>query len=471
MMSTEKTLRLDLNNVMADAVGTEHGFTPSEIGKMLPRLEEIGRDLDRREEEGDLAFRRLPGQTEIQAIGQMGRRLRAACDDFVVLGMGGSALGGIALLNALGHPLQNLLPREKRRAPRVFFADNVDPEGFEGLLQVVDPRNCCFNVISKSGGTAETLAQFLVVRHKLNRALGASGARERIIVTTDPQKGFLREMADKEGYQSLDVPPGVGGRHSWLTAVGLLPAAVAGIDIEALMAGAGAMNERCRKTSGWQNPAQMGALIPYLAHTSKGLNIYVMMPYADALYRVADWFRQMWAESLGKRLSTTGEVVHAGQTPLAALGATDQHSQLQLYMEGPFDKLVGFITVDRYRREVKIPAHGRKHPATAYLTGKGLSTLIQSEQRATETALTMAGRPNLSFRLPEVTPEIVGQLLFLLQLQTVYAGGLYGVNPLDQPGVELGKQLTYALMGREGYESKQRELSEKAGRAKAEYVI
>jgi glucose-6-phosphate isomerase len=470
-MESNGPLRLDLNNVMAEAVGAEQGLTAAEIEAMLPRLGEVRRGLERQEREGALGFRRLMGQQELRAIGKMGRRIRTLCDDFVVLGIGGSALGAIALFCALAHPQHNLLPREKRRAPRIFFADNVDPEGFEGLLRVVDPRNCCFNVISKSGSTAETLAQFLVVRHRLSRALGPSGPREKIVVTTDPHTGFLREMVAREGYLSFDIPPGIGGRHSWLTSVGLLPAAVAGIDIEDLMAGAAAMDERCRKSAGWQNPAEMGALVQYLEHTRKGKNISVMMSYVDALYRVADWYRQMWAESLGKRLSLTGQVVHAGQTPVAALGATDQHSQLQLYMDGPFDKVITFLTVERYRNEVKIPAYGRKHPTISYLAGQTLSRLIQSEQRATGTALSMAGRPNLAIRLPQVSPHGVGQLLFLLQLQTVYAGGLYGVDPLDQPGVELSKELTYALMGRQGYEEKRAELDEKAGRAKPKYII
>lgn len=468
-MKNIETIKLDLNNVRSEAVG-EHGLKDAEIEEMLPRLADLRRELARQEEQGALGFRRLMAPSELRALKQAGKRLRAVCDDFVVLGIGGSALGGIALMSALAHPHHNLLPRKMRRAPRVFFADNIDPEGFEALLRVVDLHNACFNVISKSGGTAETLAQFLVVRHRLNRALGPSGAKERIIVTTGG-KGYLREMAEREGYQSFSIPENIGGRHSWLTPVGLLPAAAGGIDIEALMAGAAAMDERCRQTSGWRNPAEMGALIPYLAHTRRGQNINVMMPYCDALYRVADWFRQMWAESLGKKLSTDGRVVHAGQTPVAALGVTDQHSQLQLYMEGPFDKLITFLTVERYRREAKIPAPGRKHPATAYLAGQTMSRLIQSEQRGTEAALALAGRPNLAVRLTEVSPHAVGQLLFLFQLQTVYAGGLYGVNPLDQPGVELSKQLTYALMGREGYENRRAELDRQAAKAKPDYII
>jgi len=469
-MKDEHALKLDYNNALAENVG-EHGLKLAEIRRELPRLATIAKQLKAQEEAGQLGFRKLPSAAEVRAVKQAGRRLRAVCDDFVVLGIGGSTLGGIALTAALAHPQHNLLPRQMRRGPRVFFADNVDPEGFEALLQVVDLRNCCFNVISKSGGTAETLAQFLVVRHRLSRALGPSGAKEKIIVTTDPKSGFLRELAEREGYATFDVPQAIGGRHSWLTAVGLLPAAVAGIDIEALMAGAAAMDERCRKSAGLNSPAEVAALIPYLAHTTRGQNVNVMMSYADALYRVADWFRQMWAESLGKKLSTSGQVVHAGQTPVAALGATDQHSQLQLYMEGPFDKILTFLTVERYRREVKIPAPGRKAPATAYLTGQTLSRLIQAEQQATETALAMAGRPSLALRLAQVSPHAIGQLLFLLQLATVYAGGLYGVDPLDQPGVELGKQLTYALMGREGYEAKRAELESWASRHKPEFVL
>ncbi len=470
-MEDKELLRVDLNNVMAEAVGAEHGLTAAEIERMMPRLREVRRDLDRQERQGGLAFRRLMSPEQVRAIAKMGRRFRTLCDDAVVLGIGGSALGAIALFCALAHPQHNLLPRQVRRAPRMFFADNIDPEGFDALLQVIEPRDTCFNVISKSGATAETLAQFLIVRHRLNRALGPSGAKEKILVTTDPKDGYLREMVAREGYQSFEIPPGIGGRHSWLTPVGLLPAAVAGIDIEGLMAGAAATDERCRKSSGWRNPAEISALVQYLAHTQKGKNINVMMSYSDALYRVADWFRQMWAESLGKRLSLTGQVVHAGQTPVAALGATDQHSQLQLYMEGPFDKTITFLTVDHYRRDVKIPASGRKHPAIAYLAGRTLSHLIQSEQQATEGALTMVGRPNLAIRLPQVSPHTVGQLLFLLQLQTVYAGGLYGVDPLDQPGVELGKQLTSALMGREGYEARRAELDDQARRAKAKYIV
>ncbi|GAF90481.1 unnamed protein product, partial [marine sediment metagenome] len=274
-------------------------------------------------------------------------------ENFVVLGIGGSALGNIALQAALNHPYYNLLDKKTRGGmPRIFVMDNVDPEYFGGLLDIIDPKKTLFNLISKSGGTAEPMSQFMVVREILRKKLGAK-AKDHIIATTDKESGILREIVEKEDYESFVIPGNVGGRFSVFTPVGLLSAAMGGIDIAQLLAGAAAMDSRCSTASLTKNPAYRNAVVHYLADTKKGKSISVMMPYSNALYLIADWYRQLWAESLGKKFDVDKKVVNAGQTPIKALGATDQHSQAQLYVEGPNDKIFTLVGAEKYRREIK----------------------------------------------------------------------------------------------------------------------
>jgi hypothetical protein len=242
----------------------------------------------------------------------------------------------------------------------------------------------------------------------------------------------------------------VGGRFSVLSAVGLLPAAMVGIDVDALLAGAREMVERCETDDLRENPAGMFAALQYLADTEAGAPIQVMMPYSDRLRDVADWFRQLWAESLGKRHTRGGEEVFAGPTPVKALGATDQHSQVQLYVEGPFDKTVTFLAEREVETEVADPRRHPEHPELAYLGGHGMGELLRTEMLATEAALAERGRMSMTLEVERVDARSLGALLMMLQIATVYAGHLYGVDPMDQPGVELGKELTYGDHGAPG---------------------
>jgi glucose-6-phosphate isomerase len=333
---------------------------------------------------------------------------------------------------------------------RVLVADNSDPRAFTALLDNLDLASTVFNVVSKSGSTAETMSQFLVAQERLERALGREQAYKRLLFTTDPQGGYLRALAKNEPFACLEVPPNVGGRYSVLTAVGLLPLACAGHDIAALLQGAAAMAARCANSQLSANPAAMFAALT-VAMARRGLNILVMMPYASDLFGLAQWFAQLWGESLGKARDLAGNLVNVGQTPVAAVGATDQHSQLQLYMEGPADKLICFVTLDNYGADLMIPARYQDQAALAYLGGRTMAELIQAEAIATAAALAQEKRPSLSLRLPGLSEHALGQVIFLLEAATVMAGGLLKVNPLDQPGVELGKQLTYGLMGRPGF--------------------
>jgi glucose-6-phosphate isomerase len=402
-----------------------------------------------------LPFYDLPSQPEsIAEILAFANQVQDNFDDLIVLGMGGSALGTTAIFNAL-RPRHNLLSKADRNGlPRLFVLDNVDPDGFAASLSLCEPARTCFLVISKSGSTVETTGQFLVARQWVEAVAGDS-FRDHFVMITDPQDGALRELAEREGYRSFAIPAGVGGRFSVFTPVGLLPLACVGIDISSLLRGAADFSPHVCSEDLEKNPAYLNAALQYLAYR-KGLDISVLMPYSDRLRDISDWFRQLWAESLGKKFTTDGSVVHNGPTPVNALGSTDQHSQVQLYMEGPFDKVVTFVRVEKFDQELPFPEYASS-PQMSYLAGHSMGELLRVEQQATAAALVKNRRSNCTIILPEVNATILGGLLFLFEVQTLFAGYLFGVDPLDQPGVEEGKHFTYALMGRSDYTDKAQE--------------
>ncbi len=414
------------------------GLTDGDVDGARPRLEEaVGQLL------GDPpGFMRLPKTREhARASVSVAEEIRGSgATDFVHAGIGGSALGPMALHRALNHPYYNAL--SGRRGPRLHFAENTDPGTLSAILDIADPDGTWVNAVTKSGSTAETMANFLVLRGYLVDALGAFGYQGRTIVTTDPEKGFLKEISEREDLRVLPIPADVGGRFSVLTPVGLLPAAVTGLDVEALVAGAAQCVDEV-EAQGADHPAVVGAAMHYLMDTARGRNVRVMMPYADALERLAAWFVQLWAESLGK----DGK----GSTPHGAVGTTDQHSQVQLYMEGPQDKVIEIIEVEEHPRDLTIPEAYEDLEGVGYLGGHTMAELLNVECDATREALTEAGRPNSTIRLGAVNEENLGYLLQALEVQTAISGTLYGVNAFDQPGVEAGKEITYKRMGRPGY--------------------
>ena len=267
---TLKPIKLDFNNVMAEAVGKAHGLTAAQIKAFDRRAVQFHKRLLAERKSEKLGFYDLPYQDAlVRRIKKTVAQLKNRFENFVVLGIGGSALGNIALQAALNHPYYNLLDKKARNGmPRIFVMDNVDPEYFGGLLDVIDPKKTLFNLISKSGGTAEPMSQFMVVREILKKKLG-SKARNHIIATTDKESGILREIVDKEDYESFIIPDNVGGRFSVFTPVGLLSAAMGGIDIAALLAGAATMDKRCGTPALTSNPAYRNAVVHYLADTKK----------------------------------------------------------------------------------------------------------------------------------------------------------------------------------------------------------
>ena len=446
-------IRLRYGRMLKDALDGEHGLPRARMAELAQRFGEIRKQVSARRGAGEYGFYRLVEQDPtVRQIKAFAEGLGQAHDHVLVLGIGGSALGTKALLNALRRPGWNEWDDEGREFfPRLTILENVDPTSVSAALKRIDPRRVLVNVISKSGGTAETMAQYLVVRAWLDEALG-SAAHRHLVFTTDPSRGALREMAQQERIATLDVPPEVGGRFSVLSPVGLLPAALVGIDIEGLLGGARQALKRAEPEELLKNPAALYAALHWAADTELGARVHVLMPYTDRLREFAEWYRQLWAESLGKRVDREGRVVHVGPTPVGAVGATDQHSQVQLFMEGPFDKVITFVTIDDLGVEVPIPSRPGLPPDLEYLQGHTLGELLRAEYEATSAALAQMGRMSCTLSLPDLGPATIGEAIMFFQIATGYAGAWYGIDPFDQPGVELGKRLTYAAMGRPGYE-------------------
>lgn len=465
-------LTLDFANCLADRVES-HGLPASLLesgGPAAKAAADFTKRLAKTRGTGWEKWRDLPfdpaRRAHTDGVMRLVEKCRGRFDNLVVFGIGGSALGNIALQAALNPPTYNLLPGPgakgggaTRPGPRLFVVDNVDPVNFGSVLAFCsDPANgglerTLFNVVSKSGETAETAAQFMVIRDALNKRFGAK-AKEHVVAVTDPAAGTMRKICDAEGYDTLPVPEGVGGRFSVLSPVGLFSAAMCGIDIHALLDGAAAIDAPCSREPLAENPAAMIATL-LVELGRRGKVNHVMMPYSNQLYLLADWFRQLWAESLGKEKDNGGKTVFAGFTPIKALGTTDQHSQVQLYREGPNDKVFCLVEVGAFgqgkQHDVTIPS-GLGVEALKYLEGRSMTTLLNAEKRATEFALVESRRPNFTLKFPTIDAHHVGQFIGLWEIVTSYAGLMLNIDAYNQPAVETGKVATFGLMGRPGYE-------------------
>ena len=457
-------LKLDYRNIKSEIIGENNGL---EVEKEFENYKEhIARIIETLYANKD---NRGAGQKWMNLgydedtlwyINEFAAEVKDKYENILVLGIGGSSLGGKAITNAILPSYWNLLSTEQRKGyPRVFFIDNIDPDTINGLLNIIDLKKTLINVITKSGSTAEIMAVYMIIKDKMKKECD-DNYRESIVVTTDRNVGVLRQLASQEGYKAFEVPDDVGGPFSVFSSVGLLPFAVLGIDIRELLRGVRDADAMFKNPNIFENIAAQNALIHFLMDKQKGKDITVMMPYSTRLQYLADWFAQLWAESLGKEFDLNGQKVNVGLTPMKAMGATDQHSQLQLYNEGPNNKLVNFVRVDAFDTILDIPDIFQ-YTGLSYLSGKTVNELINAEAQATAVSLIDYERPNVTISIPQINEYYLGQLLYFFMMQTAITGALYEIDTFNQPGVEQSKNYIYALMGRVGYEESARMIREK----------
>lgn len=457
-------IELNYRNVTKDVIGEDNGLNiTEEFENYKDTIHKIIADLNSNKDKPGqkLQWMNLGYNEEtIWYVKEFAAMVENRFDNILILGLGGSALGGKAVCEALLPPYWNFLTKEQRNNyPRIFFLDNIDPDQMNALLNILDLKKTLVNVITKSGSTAEVMAQYMVLKDRMEKELGED-YRKNVIATTDKNVGILKQLSNQEGYKTFYIPDDVGGRFSVFSAVGLLPFALVGINIDEITQGVKDMDLALKNTDIHFNIAAQNALIHFLMDVKKGKKISVMMPYSDRLRFIADWYCQLWAESLGKERDKNNNIVNTGQTPVKALGVTDQHSQIQLYNEGPNDKIINFLRISEFDTELKIP-NIFEYTGISYLGGKTINQLYNAEADSTMASLIDYKRPNITITIPKVTPYYMGQLLYMFEVQTAITGALYNINAFDQPGVEQQKNYTYALMGRIGYEDSANELKEK----------
>jgi glucose-6-phosphate isomerase len=422
----------DFNHMMSESVGPS-GLSRDDVDAVRPQALQVHRGLVELRKLGQMPFLDLPHATDdLARLLERARDARGRFRRALVLGIGGSALGPRLLVNAL----------RASDGMDVEICDALDGAAWTELSRRTSPAETLLVVVSKSGRTLETWAAFLYFFEKFRDALGEK-AWERLCVITDPGEGALRRLSRERKIPCFEIPPGVGGRFSVLSPVGLFPAALAGADVDSLLAGARRMEERCGTDDPWLNPALMSAVLHERFETLRGRNVRVLLSYGEGLRDFAPWFAQLWAESLGKK-PLDGSPGPLGSTPVSSSGPRDQHSQLQLYLDGPEDKTVTFLGVEEAGDGERLPPapdwSRRLDAEAALLDRRPVQDLVTASRAATEEALRSRGRPNQTILLKRPEAYSLGQLLMMAEMETFYAGQLLGVNPFDQPAVELIKR-------------------------------
>lgn len=429
-------LNLDLQNLFK--IDATHGLSQEEIQSKVSMIPEYLNKIKDRDQD---FYKTIDDLDVVEKINNYAQSIEGQFDDIVLLGIGGSSLGPICLQQSLKHLYEHEL--KDRKYPKLHVLDNIDPALIQATEDIINYERTLFIVITKSGGTPETLSQYFYFRDQADQK--KLDAKKHFVFVTDPMKGLLRRISEEEGITAFDVPPKVGGRFSVLTAVGLLPARLIGINIEELLEGARVMRDSFLSEDYDNNYSFQLAAIQYLLG-EKGKIMNIMWPYNQKLVRFADWFRQLLAESIGKKVNDQGEEVHVGLTPVFALGATDQHSQSQLYNEGPNDKFFIFIDVKNLGPEIKIPNLFPEEEVVDYLKDVSFNKLLQTEKEGTAGALNKNDRPNITIQIETVNERFLGELFMLFEGATAFLGEFYGINAFDQPGVELSKNLTKEML-------------------------
>jgi glucose-6-phosphate isomerase len=448
-------ISFDYNNAMSCVVGDKHGIQDKELKELNKLAAEAHQEIQRQRNEKLTGIFDLPYDTLlVQAIMAIGNEIRRSFENFVVIGTGGASLGPRCLCQALTASYHNFLPAaERKHTPRIFFLNNPDPDEVKGLLDALDLRNTAFNIISKSGDTMETLSIFMHVYNVVQRRFSKGALSKHFIITTGSEKGLIRDVAVADKLKTLSIPENVNERFSVFSPVGLLPAAVADINIKDLLSGAIAMDKQCSKYELSGNPAYMSGAIHYLAHTKKGKNISVMMPYSSALEAVGEWYKLVCAESLARKSNAKGN--HSGQTSMTAVGSAVHHSLMPLFLQGPNDKIFTFLELKKFEKECAVPRVFPAIEALNHLTEQDLSVLLNNELLAAEYILARHERPSVKLSLGEINALNIGALLYFLELQTAFSSCLYHVNGFEESQAGEVETLTHALLGMKTPECKE----------------
>jgi glucose-6-phosphate isomerase len=444
-------IALDFNRARAARVGPKRGLSPDALEGIAPRVSTVVKDLLSLRSRSGLEFADLPCREKaIGASEELAARIREGFDTLVVLGSGGGSLGAQALVDALAPRHQAVSPRERSGGPRVLFVEEPDPDTLASLLDTLDVQRTAFCVAAGSAESVETLALFWILRDRLRASLGHSGYASRVVGIATQDAGTLSRVASQDGFSMLEISESTPGTFAVLTPMGLLPACVAGIDVREVMAGAAAMEQRCRDAELWENPAAALAAFAYLMDTQLGCSVLAFVPFADGLRRFASWFVRLWAQGLARRVDLEGKVVNSGATPLAVHGWCDKDSLHQLFAEGPDDKFVVFMRVRSFEQDVSLPSL-EGHEEGGYLGGRQLSSLMEAGCLASAITLADEGRPSCMLDLPALNPHTLGGAFMLAELACVVAAGLYRVDPFQQPGLRSARSLAQALLGRPGF--------------------
>ncbi len=446
------SLNLDFTNCLAEAIGATHGLTKSEVDTLIAKFPKHHENIEELRTNGESAFFDLPyqDQSELKA---MLKKHQGKWENLVLIGTGGSIFAPRSLFGALAHSQHNILePKARKNAPRVFFLANPDPKALTELLDVIDLKKTLFQVISKSGLTVETTAALLWLLDFLKKKAGKTAPSAQIVITTERDKSPLNEIAKQEKIETLALAANLTGRFGVLANNSLFMAGMVGMDVDALLKGGAEMDKRCRHGDPHRNPAYMHSLIHYLLTRKRRKTIHVTFSFSNRVHAMGEWYSHLCGVSLGKMLNRKGKAVHVGPSPVSAVGSFDQHGQQQLFAEGPFDKVVTFITVKDHGAKITAVAAFPKLEPVAYLGSPEFSTILEYSYIGCEQHITASGRPNMAIHLDQVDEAHIAGLAYMLELSTTMSAELYGIDPFDQPGVEFGKQSSFAQFGRAGFE-------------------
>lgn len=448
------SLTLDYTHCLASSIGATHGLTDAEIDTLVAKFPKHHENIEELRSSGESCWFDLPYQ-DAGPVKDLVKTFKAACDTLVVIGTSGAVTTPESLIKALGHEHWNLLTaRARKNCPRVFFVSNSDPRALNDAIEVVDAKKTCFLVVSKTGNTAETNALYLWLEGFLKKKVGKTGLTKHLVVATDGVKSPLMELAKAEKLSVLELATNLQDRFAFVGPASLFVAGMCGLDIDGLLAGAAAMDKRCRHERALENPAYMHSLIHYLLTRKRRKTIHAMMAFSNRLYAVVDWYSHLLSVSLGKMLNRKGKAVHVGPGPAQCVGPSGCYGQMQLYQEGPFDKVTTFITTKDHGSTLQVPSTHAKIEAFAYLGGQETGAMMDFGYQAAAQVITAAGRPNMTVILDDVSEQSVAGLYYMLSLSAVMSAELYGIDAFNQPGVDANKQAVFAQLGRPGFEDK-----------------